>query len=54
MVIQGTLVGDNNARKSVEILWISEPNGNMTYSCNTDQEPWVMTFECKNFELFLG
>ena len=54
MVIQCSPVGDENTSNTVEVLWISCPNGEIFYSCNTEQENEVMTFERHNLEDFYG
>lgn len=54
MVINCRPVGDENSSNAVEVLWISCPNGEIFYSCNTEQENEVITFERHNLEVFYG
>lgn len=54
MVLECSPVGDENTCNAVEVLWISYPNGSLSYSCNTSQEKEVMIFDRHNLEVFYG
>jgi len=54
MVVTCCPVGDENTSNTVEVLWISYPDGCLTYSCNTGQENDFMTIDRHDFETFWG